>query len=656
VPILSPQGTVPAAQPTDNTTYSSTTNDEGSQNTNKNNKTKTKKMNKQNSSSSSAMELENELRKAKEQIQKEKTVKRKLYSSLVKLANELKKAKRKRDDDDYASQAWYQGGMWRAPQVLPSLPGEKSQNRMSFASAASMAGGSSAALGGGGPPQTAASILNSRRAPISLSDLFFDLIIVTAFTRVGTAVSEHATVDGPVLAYFAVFWTIWSKEASYSTRFDTSDLSSQMETLITCFAVLFGSLSCSSDVNDDGEGTAAFSSEDSTRIMMVAGFVAILHLALHVRVVYWYRHTLATRRGSVEEHVRQYAMYNLIMNVCEITSWAVGIFVLPQESQYRWVVFLCGILFALRVPRAFLANDFHGACSKRAVLFILLLGFVLQNIVLEASPFFDYQEPNLEQYAFLGLSCLLLFCIKLLYVDDFGNNMRESDHALLVNRWAGFFFHLGQFALLLSTTVLGAGLNQLTHSYLAATAALPNNAKNLTCGGFAAVIAAIAFIKSMHVRRVPRDPKQRWMFILAYSIQVAVMIAVVYLSINMCLASSAETSMLAALMVNEISMLCVLAGFALCLVVTQWLDEAVELTLYDNTGDQFLVQPFGIWGGCLRPEVTLEEAESISMSIRPSSDRRLSALSPLLGSSVANMKLSQFDLNSYNDDSGFNAV
>ena len=40
---------------------------------------------------------------------------------------------------------------------------------------------------------------------------------------------------------------------------------------------------------------------------------------------------------------------------------------------------------------------FAAACSKRGVLFILLLGFNLQSILITASPFFNYWEPTWDQ-------------------------------------------------------------------------------------------------------------------------------------------------------------------------------------------------------------------------------------------------------------------
>ena len=123
------------------------------------------------------------------------------------------------------------------------------------------------------------------------------------------------------------------------------------------------------------------------------------------------------------------------------------------------------------------------ANSQRGVLFILLLGFMLQSVVVVATGFFEYDTPDWRQYSFIGSTCLLLFCIKLLYCDD--ANTLASDHALLVNRTAAAFFNIGQFALLFSTTILGSGLNLLTHHYLAATAALPGSDKSLVCSGFA---------------------------------------------------------------------------------------------------------------------------------------------------------------------------
>jgi len=354
--------------------------------------------------------------------------------------------------------------------------------------------------------------------------------------------------------------------------------------------------------------------------------------------------------------VKQYALYNIIMNFTEATSWIIGIFyVIPS---YRWIVFLVGVLMALRIPRSILSNDFHAANSQRGVLFILLLGFMLQSVVGVATGFFQYDTPNWEQYSFIGSTCLLLFCIKLLYCDD--ANTLASDHALLINRTAAVFFNIGQFALLFSTTILGSGLNLLTHHYLAAIAALPGNDKSLVCSGYTAVLLSTMFIKSMHLKRVPVDPTQRVLFIGAYVIQALATVAVAGFAL---LISYGKGSYLQVLLQSDVQLMWVLSGFAVLLVLLSWLDEGLELALQDSTEngkgngkDSFLVSPFGFWW-CLHPEVTTEEilADEVktaaavtnsfsSMKRRKSSGARLSEFSPLLSESVAQMRLSVTDL------------
>jgi len=550
----------------------------------------------------------------KNEVKKEKAGKRKLYLSLVKLAEELtivrKDTASLEERAQYRNQTWYQGGLWRAPQVLPEVQ------------------------------RNVAEYQRARpREAISLSDMFLNLVIVTGFTRVGLAITSAGSVEMEHLLYFAVFWTIWGKETSYATRFDTTDLSAQLETLLTCFAVLFASLSVS----------LPMSSEGGVRIMIMAAFCSSMHLCLMGRVLWWYKDA---SNNSVEYHVKQYALYNIIMNFTEATSWIIGIFyVIPS---YRWIVFLVGVLMALRIPRSILSNDFHAANSQRGVLFILLLGFMLQSVVVVATGFFEYDTPDWRQYSFIGSTCLLLFCIKLLYCDDASTLV--SDHALLVNRTAAAFFNIGQFALLFSTTILGSGLNLLTHHYLAATAALPGNDKSLVCSGFAAVLLSTTFIKSMHLKRVPVEPTQRALFIGAYIIQGSATIAVAGFAF---LLSYGQGGYLQVLLQNDVELLWVLSGFAVLLVLLSWLDEGLELALQDrvnNRKDTFLVSPFGFWW-CLHPEVTPEEilaeevattavlSNSLSASKREKhSGPRLSEFSPLLSESVAQMKLSMTDL------------
>jgi len=253
----------------------------------------------------------------KKQLKDEKSAKRKLFSSLAKVAGELKKQQNVNepiiDAVKYANRSWYEGGMWRPPAVLPGVANQQIQ-------------------------------LIVRE---DLSHLFFSLVMVTAFTRVGLAVVETGELSLEALLYFAVFWMIWAKDINYSTRFDTTDLYFESINLLTCVAVLCGSLSASSSL----------ASEDSTRIMMMAAFVAALHIILHCRVAIWFRNS---QSGSVENLAKKHAIFSTIMTLCETTTWVIGV-ILPELTERRLVIFSLGICFSLaRLPKNFLVCDFRG--------------------------------------------------------------------------------------------------------------------------------------------------------------------------------------------------------------------------------------------------------------------------------------------------------
>jgi hypothetical protein len=204
---------------------------------------------------------------------------------------------------------------------------------------------------------------------------------------------------------------------------------------------------------------------------------------------------------------------------------------------------------------------------------------------------------------------------------------------------------------------MGSGLNLLTHSYLAAAAALPGPAKSLVCGGFASVLLSTAFIKSMHIKRVPVVPEQRALFVAAYVVQALATIAVAVVCFLM---SYGEGGYLQILMQNDVELMWVLSGFAVFLVLLSWLDEGLELALYgenEESSSEYLVSPFGFWW-CLTPDINPEEilaeeaqaAQTLSQRRNSSGGRmsggRLSEFSPLLGESVAQMRLSTMDLGS----------
>jgi len=124
----------------------------------------------------------------------------------------------------------------------------------------------------------------------------------------------------------------------------------------------------------------------------------------------------------------------------------------------------------------------------------------------------------------------------------------------------------------------------------------------------------------MHLRRVPADTAHRRLFFAAYGTQLFVTVAVVVATASMCLDTD---GVFGQMYLTEIQTLSILCGLALFLLVIYWMDEAVELNIYDELAQarQFRVEPFGLWS-CLNNEnedlELLTKRRSLSMSRRVS--------------------------------------
>jgi Bacterial low temperature requirement A protein (LtrA) len=251
-------------------------------------------------------------------LKDETAIKQKLFFSLVTLAQELKRLRAEtqplQDAMKYANRSWYEGGMWRPPAILPGVVSTPTK-----------------------------SVLREATTP---SGLFFHLVIVTALTRVGISFANQRSLTLDSVLYFAVFWMIWTKDLGYGTRFDTTDLSYEVVNLLTCIAVLMGSLTA----------TAQLDSAGATRVMIMGAFVAILHCLLHLRVAYWFRNA---NPNSIEADARKHGIFSIAMTLCEAATWILGL-ITNEPFQRRWIVFLIAIAFSIaRFPRTF-PNDFFG--------------------------------------------------------------------------------------------------------------------------------------------------------------------------------------------------------------------------------------------------------------------------------------------------------
>jgi hypothetical protein len=253
---------------------------------------------------------------------------------------------------------------------------------------------------------------------------------------------------------------------------------------------------------------------------------------------------------------------------------------------------------------------------------LLLLGFLLQNIVTVANDFVSYREPTLEEYSFLGAICITLLCIQFLYVDD--ADTVSIDHALLVNSWSSFFFHIGHLVLLLCLTGLGTALSTLTHEYFregngnSSSSILP---RVRVSEGFTATLLAIFFLNSLHVKRVPANKTYRAVFVTAYVLQALLIVTITGVAVAMQFGFFAD--------LTNLELVWLVAATSILVMVVSWTDEIAELSLYMSNEDarEARSEPLTFWC-CVKPRVvksSSDESASESDSEKPSS------LTPLLG-------------------------
>lgn len=481
----------------------------------------------------------------KSKLKDETKAKRRHTDAIVKLARELSECKSELEERSASPAAplpgdprftWYGRGLWRTPALRPELLRDR--------------------------PSALAS-----RPAVGLAEMYLDVAVVVALSSVGSSLQDRGfCADWSSLAYFAVFWMMWGKAVSYSSKFDDTDVSSQIGCLVCVCIILFGSL-----YTDGG-----FDSDDSKFVMSAAAAYALVFMVLYLRIaLVSFRH-----RAGETQKVFRYASYMLGCLIVEASFWIFGIFYDFADSSKRGLVFLGGLLACLRVPRSFLPLNFQALTAQYGVLLVLSLGFVLQSILQTAGPFFRgraFPDQPIGNYSFLLAVCFLLYCVKLLYVDDL-HTIDPLDHALLVNRGVAACYVAGQFLLLASITALGSGLKLLTHNCLSAEATLANNAKTLIFSGFACVVLSNVFLKSLHVRRIPVDPRNRRPVLAAHVLDILMNLLVGVTAGMLCSEYAAETT--AGLSDDDI--IYSLAGVTFVLVIFSWMDKYVEVLLVED--------------------------------------------------------------------------
>lgn len=238
----------------------------------------------------------------------------------------------------------------------------------------------------------------------------------------------------------------------------------------------------------------------------------------------------------------------------------------------------------------------------------------MQNIVAVANDFLSFRTPSLEEYSFLGAICITLLCLQFLFVDD--ADTVSMDHALIVNSWTGFFFHIGHLMLMMCLTGLGAALSTMTHEYFRGNSSVL--ARLRVAEGFTATLLAISFLNSLHVKRVPSDPNHRAVFMSTYVIQALFMLSILSVTAAMQFGYFEDLS--------NLELVWFVAATAVIVMVLSWTDEIVELSLYMSGADarEARSQPLRFWC-CVVPRKPEEIADSDAEGSNQSS------LTPLLG-------------------------
>ena len=273
--------------------------------------------------------------------------------------------------------------------------------------------------------------------------------------------------------------------------------------------------------------------------------------------------------------------------------------------------------------------------TKRGVFFVILVCLFLHDIVFAVDDYFLKEDPSGWTCLYIGAIALLLFGMTLMYVDDFPT--LAQDHALLMNRTSAFFYHKGQFLLVLFTAVMGTGLVLLTRSYVAQQQqqqqqqqdhVVSNMITQLVCWGFAATTVATFFIKSLHLQRIPSATRPKVLFFVTYAMQTIVMIAVVAVAVLFPFWSR-HPSFGGHEEVDIVGALCILEW---ALLLVSWVDEILEMALFHNGEDsqQNMVEPFGMWWFMKGDKIETPKAEDLI------SEQAVSEKTALLGGKTKN--------------------
>lgn len=297
----------------------------------------------------------------------------------------------------------------------------------------------------------------------SWSELFFDLIFVTAISRLGELYREGSLPGREYILLFTIVWVYWWQSSEFMNRFHSDDLSSKL------YLLLFQGSLVGIALNVEG----AIDGDNSHAFVCFAAMINLIHLLTYLRIYIYFRGLGAEdTSGGQERKVVGFARQHVYMNLVFLAVWAAA-YTVPTDYRYAvmWLfpashfftfvhAFLFvyslnrGYTFCLPLARVWMPVHIDHWVERTGGLMIIFMGECVDGIAKAID------VKSWEAYLSVGCCFVIIFCIKLLFFDT--NIIETDNHAFRVKWWKGIIYQNLFCVQGLCVVLLGDSLAELT--------------------------------------------------------------------------------------------------------------------------------------------------------------------------------------------------
>jgi len=286
---------------------------------------------------------------------------------------------------------------------------------------------------------------------LSWSELFFDLIFVTAISRLGDEWRAAEISMSEYAAYFFVVWKFWGASCDYSTRFYTDDVSNKLFFFLFQFGVV------GLAVNLRG----GFRGGNFPYFAGFAAYIYLLNAIANARVYFHFR--------KVGKHkAAGWGKWNLILDCLRMAWWLCSVLLPVSLVPFVFVgAIVLGFLHEINVvmrrlsfgrmgiyPLTYVPLHIEHFTERLGGLVIIFLGECINGIAM-AVP----KVQGFRLYAFLFGAFWIVYAIKLIYFDV--NIVETHQHAMRVKWSRGIFFWICHPLLGLSIALFGESMAEV---------------------------------------------------------------------------------------------------------------------------------------------------------------------------------------------------